>query len=84
MGGGRTHILDGDRKDSYLESHFFCRCGQIAIATTCILFGQRVPKSDFPGRKFVRPRRSDGGIYMTLHVETGHPGIDRLDFGSKT
>jgi len=41
MGGGRTRILDGDLKDGYLESHCFRKCGQIAIATTCILFGQK-------------------------------------------
>jgi len=44
MGGGRTHIWDGDWKDSYLESYFFLRCVQSSLATTCILFDQRVFK----------------------------------------
>jgi len=44
MGCGRTHIVDGDWKDSYLDSIFIRRCGQIAIATTCILFGNRLSK----------------------------------------
>jgi len=69
MGGSRTHILDGDRKDSYLESHLFSKVLQIAIATTCILFGQRCPnfwQSDFTGRKVMRPGRWGGGYFNGL------------------
>jgi len=29
MGDGRTHMLDGDWKDSYLESHFFAGVGRL-------------------------------------------------------
>jgi len=64
MGGSRTHILAGDLEESYLDSFFFRRCGQIAIATTVFFFAKSCPnfwQSDFLRHKVVRPGRMGGG-----------------------
>jgi len=61
----------------------FPRCGQIAIATACILFGQnwgQIPCNQvFEDALFffIAEDRIEG-VLMSLHVETGHPGIDHL------
>jgi len=88
MGGGKDSYLGWrlDRTVIWIPI-YFPKCGQIAIATTCILFGKMVSKFQafrFSWTQSLRPGRSAGGFFMALHAGRGHLGSDRLILAAKT
>jgi len=87
MGGGRTHNLDGDWKDRYLESHFLSQVWADCHRNDLYLLwpnGVQISTNHiFQYAKLCVPEDRLEGVLMALHVEIGHPGIDRLVLAAK-